>query len=98
MSDKRKLELAQKIAKSMGIEGILEISNRKNKRFKITRPDDKIIHFGQWPFRGYGTYIDHYDNSIREAWRARHGKIIKDGKPAFLNVNSPEFYSWWILW
>jgi hypothetical protein len=76
----------------------LQISNRKNKRFKILSPSGNYIHFGLYPYKGKGTYIDHFDTKIRKAWKARHSKILKDGKPAYLNPESPEYYSWHILW
>ena len=94
----RKLDVARKIARKKGIKGQIDISERKNKRFKIKRPDGQIIHFGVWPFKGHGTYIDHNDDKIRKAWQARHSKIMKDGSPAYLNPNSPDFYSFRILW
>ena len=94
----RKLATVKRIAKELGIECKIENSDKKNKRFKITLPDSKVVHFGLWPFTGKGTYIDHHDNDIRDAWQARHSKILKNGKPAYLNPNSPEFYSWNFLW
>lgn len=99
MSD-RKLLLAKIIAKEKGIDNwdTLEISDAKNKRFSIISPDGNKINFGLYPFKGKGTYIDHLDENIRDAWRARHSKILKDGKPAYMNPESPEFYSWNILW
>ena len=76
----------------------LKLSTRKNKRFMILSPSGKYIHFGLYPYKGKGAFIDHLDKDIRNAWRARHSKILKDGKPAYLNPESPEFYSWNILW
>jgi hypothetical protein len=72
-------------------------STRKNKRFMI-KHNDKWIHFGQWPFSGHGTYIDHQNKEIKKAWRARHSKILKNGKPAYKNRDSADFYSWHLLW
>ena len=60
--------------------------------------NNKTINFGLWPFSANGTYIDHHDNKIRDAWRARHSKIMKDGKTAYLDKSSPEYYSWNLLW
>ena len=95
----RKLATVKRIAKELEIEGKIENSDKKNKRFKITLPDSQVIHFGQWPFTtGKVTYIDHHNDDVKDAWQARHSKILKDGKPAYLNPNSPEFYSWRLLW
>jgi hypothetical protein len=94
----RKLSIVKRIALSKHIDGDIEISTRDNKRFKITKPNGKIIHFGLWPYNGYGTFVDHQDETIRSAWKARHCKILKNGKPAYKNPDSPEFYSWNLLW
>ena len=94
----RNLQIAQNIAKNIGIEGDISISTRKGKRFAITRQDGKVIHFGAWPYTGEGAYIDHGDDKIKKAWKKRHSKILKDGKPAYKNKDSPEYYSYKILW
>jgi hypothetical protein len=94
----RKLQIAQNIAANKGIEGVISISKRKGKRFKITLPDGASIHFGSYPYTGDGTYIDHEDEVIRKNWRARHKKILKKGKPAYKDKSSPEYYAWHILW
>lgn len=75
----------------------LGYSTRKGKRLfvDIGDPIKKRIHFGA---KGGQTFIDHKDEKKRKAWRARHSKIMKDGKPAYKNKDSPEFYSWFLLW
>lgn len=95
--DDRKLKEARAVARKKGIKEEINISNAKNKRFSVI-VDGKTINFGLYPFSGKGTYLDHKDEKIREAWKARHSKILKDGKPAYLNKNSPEYYSYNILW
>ena len=95
----RKLSVVKRIAKELGIKGKLEVSNKTNKRFMITLDDNSVIHFGLWSFNGRGAYIDHKDDKIKSAWQARHSKIVlKDGEPAYLNIYSPEYYSWHLLW
>ena len=96
--DDRKLSVARAIMRRKGINGKLDISNRKNKRFVITLNDGSKIHFGVWPYKKHGTYLDHGNDKIRQAWKARHKAILKDGKPAYLNKHSSEFYSWNLLW
>lgn len=95
-----KLALVKRIAKEKNIENweTLEVSSAKNKRFSIISPKGKKINFGLFPYKGKGAFIDHKDENIRDAWRARHSKILIDGKPAYLNKESPEFYSWNLLW
>jgi len=96
--DNRKLSQARRKATIEGIEGKLDISNRKNKRFMITRPDGKKIHFGLYPFSGNGSFLDHKDINIRQAWRARHSKIKNKKGLAMNDPDSPEYYSYRILW
>ena len=93
-----KLATVRRIAKELGINGTLEVSNKKNKRFQITLSNGTNIHFGQFPFNGRGAFIDHHDEKLKSAWQARHSKILIDGEPAYLNIYSPEYYSWHLLW
>ena len=93
-----KLSVVKRIAKELNIKGKIEVSDKKNKRFMITLDDNSVIHFGLWPYKGRGAYIDHKDEQIASAWRARHSKIMKDGEPAYLNPNSADYYSWHLLW
>lgn len=70
-------------------------SEKKNKRFYVAY-NNKIIHFGS---KTNNTYIDHGDKKKRDAWRARHSKILlKNGTPAYLDKKQPEFWSYHILW
>jgi hypothetical protein len=93
----RELAKVQKIAKAKGLPEV-SVSKAVGKRFSVKSPSGKLLNFGQWPYRGKGTFIDHEDEKIRAAWRARHSKIMKNGKPAYLNPESPEYYSWNLLW
>jgi hypothetical protein len=96
----RLLSEAKKKAKSIEIVNweTLEPSKAKDKRFSIISPSGKKINFGLFPFKGKGSFLDHKDIKIKEAWQARHRKIMKDGKPAYLNKESADYYSWNILW
>lgn len=97
--DNRKLNVVRSIARKLDIDPkSIEVSNREGKRFKILLSTGKTIHFGLFPFRGKGAFIDHKDEQTRIAWKARHSKILKDGKPAYKNPLSAEFYSWNLLW
>ncbi len=70
-------------------------STRKNKRYFVNYMG-KIIHFGDPNGK---TFIDHKDINKRNAWRARHSKILlKSGKPAYLNKRQPAFWSYHLLW
>jgi hypothetical protein len=93
----RKLTIVQKIAKDKGIAGEITESKAKGKRFAI-KVDGKTINFGSWPFKKDGAFIDHKDDKLRDAWRARHSKILIAGKPAYLDKSSPSYYAYNLLW
>ena len=95
----RGLAKAKANARKAGIDPLtLRVSEAKGKRFAITI-DGKTINFGLWPFTGQGTFIDHGDKDIRDAWYARHSKIkLKDGSMAINTKTSPDYYSARILW
>jgi hypothetical protein len=96
----RMLLEAKKIAKRKKIQNweTLKVSTVKDKRFSIVGPDGNLINFGLWPYKGEGTFLDHNDVDIRDAWRKRHGKIMRGDKLAYKDKSSPEYYSWNILW
>jgi hypothetical protein len=95
LSEARQVALKKRIITS-GEQ--LQVSKAKNKRFSITK-DGRTINFGVWPYSGSGTYLDHRDDKIRSAWRARHSKILlKDDTPSYLKVGTPEYFAWNILW
>lgn len=96
--DDRKLSIVKQIAKDKGIDGEITESKAKGKRFAI-KVDGKTINFGVWPYSGKGTFIDHKDEKLREAWQARHSKILlKDGTPAYKSKTSPDYYAYNLLW
>ena len=71
------------------------ISNRKNKRFYVIY-NNKNISFGS---KTNNTFYDHHDIKKRDAWRARHSKIINSkGKPFFTDKMSPSYWSYNLLW
>jgi hypothetical protein len=97
----RRIGEARKIALKKGIISSpeeLQISRAKNKRFALVK-DGLRVNFGLYPYSGAGSYLDHQDDNIKRAWRARHSKItLKDGRLAYKVRNTPEFLSWNILW
>jgi len=97
----RKLKEVRQIALKKGIiqdPEQIQISKAKNKRFAINWLG-KIVNFGVWEYSGKGTFLDHRDDKIRDAWRARHSKIkLKDGRLAYKVPGQPEFFSWHLLW
>lgn len=83
-----------------------EVSTRRYKKYSVVTPLGKRIHFGDTRYEHYKdstgtgawTHLDHDDPARRALYRARHRNIKKDGKPAYLNPESPAFYSWNYLW
>lgn len=72
----------------------LGISKTQNKKYYV-KYNNKIINFGA---KEGHTFLDHHDENIRAAWRARHSKILKNGHPAYKDKTSPEFWNWHITW
>ena len=70
-------------------------STNKNKKYYVIYKGKKI-HFG---LKNGSTFIDHKDKNKRDAWRARHSKILlKDGTPAYKNKQQPAYWSWNLTW
>lgn len=84
------LALAKQKAKQERIEGKIELSPRKTKKFMITLPNDKVIHFGQ---KGYSDFLLHKDKDRQ----GRFHKRFKSNK-GYDDKSSPLFYSRKILW
>ncbi len=84
-----------------------EKSSKPNKKLMV-KIGNKTIHFGGNPntsrhyFDKTGLLkksLNHRDESIRKAWRARHSKIqLKYGSLAYKNPNQPAYHSWNALW
>ena len=91
-----KLSTVRNKAKRQGIKGEINISSRLHKKYQITLPDGKIIHFGQ---RGYSDYIEHKDPERRQRYLARAKKIKdKNGKLTANDPLSPNYYAIRLLW
>lgn len=98
----KKLDEARNIALRKNIiknKEELQISQTKGKRFVLITKDGKKVNFGLWPFSGEGSFLDHGDEKLKKAWRARHSKIkLKDGRFSYKVKNTPEYLAWNILW
>ena len=70
-------------------------SKRSGKKYYVEY-DGKLIHFGSDVGQ---TFLDHKDESIRDAWRARHHKIKnKAGDYVYKLKSSPSFWANLLLW
>jgi len=83
-----------------------ELSNRKNKKLKVD-VNGVWIHFGgpqgsKHFFDKTGLLnksLNHKDEKIRKAWKARHEKIKdKEGRLVYKDPNSPSYHSYKVLW
>ncbi|BAU79949.1 hypothetical protein A9K97_gp402 [Tokyovirus A1] len=73
-------------------------SSRPQKRLKATfvlGGEEKVVHFGQ---RGAFTYFDGAPETKRNAFRARHSKILNKGRTAYKVPGSASSFAWVILW
>lgn len=101
--DEKILEMVKSEAYARDLDyNSVDFSEKRNKRFKI-RYNNKFIHFGS---KDGSTFLDYilrgeYEKAVekRKNWRKRH-KEIKDeyGNAYYKKMNSPEYYSWHLLW
>jgi hypothetical protein len=88
------LEQIKNKALSLGASSV-GYSTRQGKKYYVEY-NNKIIHFGSDVGK---TYLDHKDNNIREAWRARHYKIKnKAGQYVHTLKDSPSYWADKLLW
>ena len=57
------------------------ISNRKNKKYSVITPDNRVVHFGDMT---YEDYTKHNDDKRREAYHKRFSKTDKDIYSAYM--------------
>ena len=70
-------------------------SKRQGKKY-IVEYNGKSIHFGSDVGE---TFLDHKDEQKRNAWRARHHKIMnKNGEYVYKLKTSPSFWADALLW
>lgn len=67
-------------------------SNKKDKKWMVTTPEGRIIHFGA---SGYEDYTIHKDRARWQRYKARHSSNEDWNKSG---INTPGFWSRWILW
>lgn len=84
-----------------------EVSTRLHKKYSVVTPGGKTVHFGDNRYQHYRdrtklgawTHLDHNDPARRASYRARHAGVRNGrGRPAYLDPESPAFYSWNFLW
>ena len=86
-SPSRVYTLAKKI---YGNKVMIELSDNKNKKYKLWNPNTKKwIHFGDLR---YSDYTKHNDPERRTNFRLRNAKW------ADASMYSPAYMSFWLLW
>ena len=71
-------------------------SNRKNKKFKVLTPGNKIIHFGYSPMEDF---TKHNDEQRKKNYCSRSAGIKdKSGRLTKNNKESANYYSRKFLW
>ena len=78
--------------KYLGKTAKIGLSTKKEKKYMVTTPDGKIVHFGQM---GYEDYTKHKNKTRRKNYLTRSGRIKGDWKK---NKYSPNNLSRKLLW
>lgn len=85
-----------------------EVSTRKGKKYMVRTPSGRLVHFGDannehykdttgvkgspWPKK------NHNDKERLRRFRKRSAAILRRGRPAYMDRESPMYYSWKYLW
>jgi hypothetical protein len=85
-------EVYRLASKYIGNKAKIGLSTKKNKKYMVTRPDGKIVHFGQM---GYEDFTRHKDKTRRKNYLTRSRKIRGNWKS---DKYSPNNLSINLLW
>ena len=85
-------EVYRRASKYMGKTAKIGLSTKKEKKYMITTPDGKIVHFGQM---GYEDFTKHKNKTRRKNYLTRSRRIKGDWKK---NRYSPNNLSIHLLW
>lgn len=85
-------EVQRKAMKYLGKNTLVYLSTRKDKKYMVKSPDDKLIHFGAM---GYEDFTKHKNKERRDAYLKRATKIKGNWKD---NKYSPNNLSINLLW
>jgi hypothetical protein len=87
---------ANKKLKSLNLDGVIKKSSKPEKKLVLVREGKTPVHFGS---NSSNTFLEGASVSKRNAYKARHNKIIlKDGTKAVYKKYSPAYMSMNILW
>lgn len=90
------LQKAKKKADQLGVEGVLYLSDRKDKKLMMITPKGKKVHFGSATST---TFLEGADEKKRNAYRARASKIKdKNGRYTYKIPGTANYYAFHLLW
>lgn len=72
----------------------LRPSRRPGKKWAVTLPDGRTVHFGA---TGYSDYALHKDEARRDRYLARHARGRRENWGAS-GIDTPGFWARWLLW
>ena len=78
-------EVYRLASKYLGKKAKIGLSTKKNKKYMVTRPDGKIVHFGQM---GYEDFTRHKDKTRRKNYLTRSRKIRGNWKSDKYSANN----------
>jgi len=85
-------EVYRRASKYLGQTAKIRLSTKKDKKYMVTTPDGKIVHFGQM---GYEDFTKHKDKTRRKNYLTRSRKIKGNWKK---NKYSPNNLAIKLLW
>ena len=85
-------EVYRLASKYLGKKAKIGLSTKKNKKYMVTRPDGKVVHFGQM---GYEDFTKHKNKTRRKNYLTRSRKIRGNWKT---DKYSPNNLSIHLLW
>ena len=72
---------------------VVKRSNKKGKKWMVTLPNGKSVHYGA---KGYEDYTIHNDLERKKRYLKRHGGMNQDWTKK--GINTPGYWSRWHLW
>lgn len=79
-------------SKYLGKTAKIGLSRKKDKKYMVTRPDGKIVHFGQM---GYEDFTKHKNKTRRKNYLARSTKIKGNWKKDKYSPNNLAIHLLW---
>ena len=79
-------------SKYLGKKAKIGLSTKKNKKYMVTTPDGKIVHFGEM---GYEDFTRHKDKTRRKNYLTRSRKIRGNWKSDKYSANNLAIHLLW---